>query len=379
MKRYNPCESPEFNQNVDNDDSDLPDFLREDNFPEQRNTARFQLPQSILLSGISIKNEPYNNTEYSMESQRDILKEERYEIKEDDIPLQMNTIADEITNRLENVIEDNKYPDPFGEVVWELQKCVTQIKENMPNIQKVDYRKLTQTLNETLYQLFKRVVSDSLCNNRIECRDLQCFFSLSKDISRFEIFNREEVNKLNDLIAKIEDITPQPQVNNITNQQELRSYLNESGLNTTQILIQICDPKDVGSFIKALGDLKIIFSASKHSKTNYISMIKELNGLDDDNGRKFATPFFLLKKAFECCVIKSQFKALVEVLSQAILNMDFFTDDQREQVDKMLNQADSFRKSKPELLGKKLQLKKDEEVMKFGYVRDYIERHPELS
>ena len=129
--------------------------------------------------------------------------------------------------------------------------------------------------------------------------------------------------------------------------------------------------------MEAIHELEIIFSQNLHEQQNYCSMIKELNGLDCDDGRKLATPFFLLTKAFNCSVIKKQFEGLMRVLSQALKTgfQHFFTEDQIPQVEEMLNRCYNFAKSKPERFGKKLQLKKDGSIYSFDYVNKFVQQY----
>ena len=295
------------------------------------------------------------------------------ELNQKNLPYEINKII----KSLKVINENNREKVDYSDVMWKFQGIILDIKQDIDKLKLMNCDPLAIALNKIFGQLYTRAVEENIPHDVEKYKQVDVLHTIINDIIELPLFSREQSIELEDIRIKIQDILPSYAQNEIGNQRELRGYLQERGLDTTHILIEICDPEDLDSFMKAIGELEVIFSQNLHEQQNYCSMIKELNGLNSQDGSLFATPFFLLTKAFNCSVIKKQFEGLIRVLSQALKSgfQNFFTDDQIPQVDEMLNRCYNFAKSKPERFGKKLQLKKDGSIYNFGYVNDYVQKN----
>ncbi|ELP86108.1 hypothetical protein EIN_327650 [Entamoeba invadens IP1] len=379
--------SPQFD-----DLTDLPDFLFDSTTPSY---GKYALPASVVPFQVQQKKEPFDgySSTFHPNYYNDDFINEPHEINEhctkrecdgvkdeikDDVDIAIKeelpplTPADECEYTILDILQDDKNRN-FRDTIWRFNKAVLEIKTKRAEIIKVDFHNLSESVVKLLENLFEFCIRSESSTTEAGLKDIADFLQGATAISDIPIFSAEQRTQIDDVIGKIAVLLPAPSRDDtIEGQKELREYLSANGINTTAILIQLCDPKDSVDFLKGVDALLTIFTVSKHTKANYSQMIKALNSMDSGDGTYFATPYFLLVKAFNNCVIKQHYKELVLVLSQAI-RFDLFTPEQNKDVNEMLNVASNRAKSSPERLGKRCTLKHDPVAMSYGYVVEYLQ------
>ncbi|KAL7714822.1 Uncharacterized protein QTN25_007550 [Entamoeba marina] len=256
-------------------------------------------------------------------------------------------------------------------IIFPFETLLREIMNKMEFFKQTDCTYLLNTIIETfriIYENSKNIYSNPSYK---ETTILSDSIRLIEYVRYFPIVDSFFDSKFQQLRLNFNALMPKVNDNSFSNQEELRQYLGENGINTTKILIQLCDPNDITDYMKGIESLLILFNKRNHSKKNYVEMIHDLN--DTLNNTLIATPFFLLKKAMECAVIKQQFAELLKVLSRAI-NDNFFNNEQKKEVNSMLDNCFTKSKSSPEKFGPRCKPKRDKEIFNYQYVKDYMKK-----